>query len=149
MTIPTESPPEKPAVLKRSRAKIWMRTGIFVFFTAMFSFMLYEDISQGIFPLWAIAIIFLPAVGFGFWMSRFVPMQVHTHHQHVTFSFDRVYFILIWALVIVKAVAGRLPHWEIVADVLMVTILGIMSGRLGGIGLRVRGLKDEHGFRKT
>jgi hypothetical protein len=25
-------------------------------------------------------------------------------------------------------------------------ILGLMTGRLGGIGVRVRGLKQEHGF---
>jgi len=37
------------------------------------------------------------------------------------------------------------------ADIIMCAILGIMSGRLGGIGLRVRGLKNEqakHTFEK-
>ena len=132
--------------MKRSRAKIWMRTGIFLFFTGLFSFMLYEDMSSGLFPWWAAIIIFIPAVAFGFWMSRFVPMQVHEQHKHITFSFDRIYFALIWTLVIVKALAGRFPGWNLLADVLMVAILGIMSGRLGGIGLRVRGLKQKHGF---
>jgi len=143
MTEKTSSPP----FVKRSRAKIWMRTGIFLFFAVLFSLMLYEDIRQGFFPWWAGIIIFIPSVIFGFWMSRFVPMQVHEQHKHITFSFDRIYFALIWTLVIVKALAGHFPGWNLLADILMVAILGIMSGRLGGIGLRVRGLKRTHGFK--
>ncbi len=140
--------PEKPPMMKRSRAKIWVRTGIFLFFTLLFAAALYEDIVRGIFPAWAVIAIFIPAVGFGFWMSRFVPMEVHSHHQHITFSFDRIYFVLILLLVIVKLVASKFPGWEVLADTIMVFILGMMFGRIGGIGLRVRELKDEHGFRE-
>ena len=142
-----ESIPQEPAMMKRSRAKLWVRTGIFLFFAILFSFALYEDISQGIFSLWAGVVIFIPAIAFGFWMSRFVPMQVHVHHQHITFSFDRIYFVLILALVIIKIAASKFPGWEVLADAIMVFILGMMVGRIGGIGLRVRGLKEQHDFK--
>ena len=144
-----ESIPKEPAMMKRSRAKLWVRTGIFIFFAILFSFALYEDISAGIFPLWAGVIIFIPAVAFGFWMSRFVPMQVHLYHQHITFSFDRIYFILILTLVIIKIAASKFPGWEVLADSIMVFILGMMVGRIGGIGLRVRGLKEQHDFKDS
>ncbi len=146
MSSNPESAPAKPPVVKRSRAKIWMRTGILALFTVMFSLALYQDISQGRFPLWAVAVIFLPALAFGFWISRLVPMTAHAEHQFVTLSFDKVYFVLIWGLVIIKFIAGKSSGWQVVADVLMVAILGIMSGRLGGIGLRVRQLKKDHHF---
>ena len=146
MPTTPETPPQKPPVMKRSRAKLWVRTGIFVIFTILFAVALYEDISGGVFPLWAAVVIFIPAVGFGLWMSRFVPMQVHLVHQHITFSFDRIYFVLILTLVIVKVAASKFPGWEVLADAIMVFILGMMFGRIGGIGLRVRGLKDRHDF---
>jgi hypothetical protein len=146
MPTTPETPPQKPPVMKRSRAKLWVRTGIFVIFTILFAVALYEDISGGIFPLWAAVVIFIPAVGFGFWMSRFVPMQVHLAHQHITFSFDRIYFVLILALVVVKIAASKSLGWTILADAIMVFILGMMLGRIGGIGLRVRSLKKDHDF---
>jgi len=142
----TESTPKEPKMMKRSRAKIWVRTAIFAIFTILFAFALYEDISAGIFSIWAAVVIVIPAVAFGFWMSRFVPMQVHVVHQHITFSFDRIYFVLILTLVIVKVAASKFPGWEVLADAIMVFILGMMFGRIGGIGLRVRGLKDTHDF---
>jgi hypothetical protein len=80
-------------------------------------------------------------------MSRFVPMQVHVAHQHITFSFDRIYFVLILTLVIVKIAASKSLGWEILADAIMVFILGMMFGRIGGIGLRVRSLKQDHTFK--
>lgn len=61
----------------------------------------------------------------------------------VALSFDRIYFVLVWLLVIAKFILGRIPGMNLVADIIMCLILGIMSGRLGGIGLRVRGLKNE------
>lgn len=76
------------------------------------------------------------------WMSRLVPMQAYSA-EIVTLSFDRIYFMLIWLLVIAKFILGRIPGMNLAADVIMCTILGVMSGRLGGIGLRVRGLKKE------
>ena len=146
MTTHPETTTKKPPAIKRSRAKIWIRTGILVMFTVMFSLALYRDIRLGIFPWWAIAVIFLPALAFGFWISRLVPMTAHSEHRFVTLAFDKIYFTLIWTLVIVKFIAGKSPGWQLLADVLMVAILGIMSGRLGGIGLRVRKLKKEHNF---
>ena len=79
-------------------------------------------------------------------MSRLVPMQVHAAARRITMSFDRVYFALIWLLVIAKLVVGRVPGLGVWADVLMCVILGLMIGRLSGICLRVRSLKVQHGF---
>jgi hypothetical protein len=53
---------------------------------------------------------------------------------------------LIWVLVIAKLIASRIPVLITASDVIMCVILGIMFGRLGGIGLRVRQLKMQHGF---
>jgi hypothetical protein len=46
---------------------------------------------------------------------------------------------------------SRFKIWLLVistpeADFIMCAIIGIMFGRLGGIGLRVRHLKVQHGF---
>jgi hypothetical protein len=69
------------------------------------------------------------------------------HSQHITFSFDRVYFALILTLVIAQAVTGKLPGMAVWADGLMCVILGLMVGRLSGICLRVRSLKLQHHWR--
>jgi hypothetical protein len=71
---------------------------------------------------------------------------VHTASQHITMSFDRIYFGVILLLVIFKAVAGRLPGMAVWADLAMCVILGLMIGRLSGICLRVRDLKIRHNF---
>jgi hypothetical protein len=52
----------------------------------------------------------------------------------------------IWLLVISKLIIGRIPPFTPEADFIMCAIIGIMFGRLGGIGLRVRHLKVQHGF---
>jgi hypothetical protein len=64
----------------------------------------------------------------------------------VTLSLDRVYLFVIWLLVIAKLIIGRIPPFIPEADFIMCSILGIMFGRLGGIGLRVRQLKVQHGL---
>jgi hypothetical protein len=64
----------------------------------------------------------------------------------VTLSLDRTYLVLIWVLVIAKLIASHIPSLITISDVIMCSILGIMFGRLGGIGLRVRGLKHQNGF---
>ncbi len=135
---------EAPPVMKRSRAKIWIRTGILALFGALFGLALYRDMTSGVFSWWWAVAVFVPSLGAGFWMSRLVPMQVHLASRQITFSFDRIYFVLILLLVIAKAVSGRLPGLEIWADVIMCLILGLMIGRLSGICLRVRGLKRQH-----
>jgi hypothetical protein len=48
--------------------------------------------------------------------------------------------------VIAKLIIGRIPPFTPEADFIMAAIIGIMFGRLGGIGLRVRHLKVQHGF---
>jgi len=130
--------------MKRSRAKIWIRTGILAVFGTLFALALYRDMASGRFHWsWAL-MVFLPCLAIGFWMSRLVPMQVHPASQHVTFSFDFVYFALILFLVVAKAITGRVPGMVIWADIIMCAILGVMTGRLSGICLRVRHLKSRH-----
>jgi VIT1/CCC1 family predicted Fe2+/Mn2+ transporter len=134
---------KSPPVMKRSRAKIWIRTGILAVFGTLFGLVLYHDIASGVFRLsWAL-IIFLLCLPAGFWMRKLVPMQVHPASRHVTLSFDRIYFALIVLLVIIKAVAGNILGVTILADVVMCMILGLMIGRLSGICLRVRDLRPD------
>jgi hypothetical protein len=134
------------AEMKKSRFKIWLRAFLFVQFAVLFAFYFDRDITNGYFTwIWVVTffMLFIPA---GFWMSRLVPMQVDHQAKAVTLSLDRVYLILIWVLVITKLIASHIPRLIPVSDVIMCNILGIMCGRLGGIGLRVRHLKIEHGF---
>lgn len=132
--------------MKKSRFKIWLRAGLFIIFGSLFMFYFVRDIANGYFTWdWA-ALLFVLFVPVGFLLSRIVPMQVDAHAKAVTLSLDRFYLVLIWALVIAKLIAGRIPSLVTVSDVIMCAILGIMFGRLGGIGLRVRSLKAQHGF---
>jgi hypothetical protein len=132
-----------PPFMQQSRAKIWIRTGILAVFGTLFGLTLYHDIGTGSFQwLWA-CIVFLLWLPIGFWMRKWVPMQVHPASRHVTLSFDRIYFALIVVLVIIKAVAGNLLSVAIVSDVAMCVILGLMIGRLSGVCLRVHDLKQE------
>jgi hypothetical protein len=133
-------------IMKRSRAKLWIRTGILVVFGTLFAVLLYRDMAAGVYHwTWALA-AFLPCLVIGFFMRGLVPMQVHPVSGHITMSFDRIYFAVILLLVIVKAIAGRVPGLTVWADVAMCLILGLMIGRLSGICLRVRDLKVQHGF---
>jgi len=73
-------------------------------------------------------------------------MKADPELRAVTLSLDHVYLFLIWLLVIAKLIIGHIPAFSPEADFIMCSILGIMFGRLGGIGLRVRQLKLQHGF---
>lgn len=132
--------------MKKSRFKIWLRAGLFVIFGTLFTFYFFRDIHNGYFTWAWTVLLFALFIPVGFWMSRIVPMQADATVKAVTLSFDRTYFILIWVLVIVKLIASRIPVLITTSDVIMCVILGIMFGRLGGIGLRVRQLKRQHGF---
>lgn len=132
---------ETPAFRNQSRAKLWIRTGIVSVFGILFGLTLYRDLTMGIFPWTWAGVIFVIGLAIGFWMRRWVPMQVHLASQRVTLSFDRVYFALIVLLVIAKAIAGSILAALILADVVMCVILGLMLGRLSGICLRVSMLK--------
>ncbi len=132
--------------LKKSRYKIWFRAFLFIQFSAIFGFYFYHDITDGYFSwglVFTFVLIFIPV---GFLMSKLVPMQANQKSQAVTLSLDKVYLFLIWFLVIFKLLASYYYHTEGVADLIMCIIIGIMGGRLGGIGLRVRKLKIEHNF---
>ena len=79
-------------------------------------------------------------------MSYIVPMRANLEMKAITFSLDKTYLFLIWFLVIAKLSASYYYHTVATADLIMCIILGLMSGRLGGIGIRVRKLKIKHGF---
>jgi hypothetical protein len=132
--------------MKKSRFKIWLRAGLFILFGSLFMFYFIRDIANQHFTWGWVAILFVAFIPVGFLLSRLVPMQVDTEAKAVTLSVDRTYLILIWGLVVAKLIASRTPALIAVSDIIMCAILGIMFGRLGGIGLRVRGLKSMHGF---
>ena len=137
---------KRPHVLKHSRAKLWIRTAILIIFGTIFTIALYRDITSGKFNYyWALS-AFLPSLFIGFWMSRWVPMQVHFASKLITFSFDKIYFTLILILVIIKVISERIPELTFWDDIIMCIILGLMIGRLCGICLRVRKLKVQHNF---
>jgi hypothetical protein len=135
--------------MKKSRAKIWLRAFLFLQFSLLFGFYFFRDIGRGYFSWEWVAIIFAAFIPIGFLFSLIVPMKAETEIQAVTFSLDRVYLFLIWFLVIAKLIIGRIPPFTPEADFIMCAIMGIMFGRLGGIGLRVRRLKLQHGFIKA
>jgi hypothetical protein len=134
--------PKKPHVFKHSETKIKMRIVILTIFTSIFGWSLYHDVqAQSFYWSWALG-IFVPLLGVGFWMSRLVPMQIHSVFEIITISFDRIYFGLILALVIFKDIAGDFFKINTLADVIMCVILGLMIGRLSGIYLRVNNIKN-------
>lgn len=132
--------------MKKSRFKIWMRAFLFLQFSAMFSFYFFRDIGNGYFSWKWVALLFMLFIPVGFLMSLIVPMKADLELRAVILSLDRVYLFLIWLLVIAKLIIGRIPPFTLEADFIMCAIMGIMFGRLGGIGLRVRHLKVQHGF---
>lgn len=132
--------------LKKSRFKIWLRTFLLVQFSGIFTFFLYRDISNGYFYWRWVTPTLLLFVPIGFLMSRIVPMQANKDAKAVTLSLDWIYLVFIWLLVIVKVIASQIPSLIIIADVIMCAIIGIMSGRLSGICVRVHHLKIQNGF---
>jgi len=133
--------------LKKSRYKIWLRAFLFLQFSAMFCFYFFRDIAHGYFTWGWVATLFVLFILVGFLLSLIVPMKADPEIRAVTLSLDRVYLFLIWFLVVMKLILGRIPPFTPEADFIMCAILGIMFGRLGGIGLRVRQLKLHHGFK--
>lgn len=134
--------------MKKSRFKIWLRALLFVLFGSLFTFYFIRDIGNRYFTCGWMAILFLLFIPIGFWISRIVPMQVDEEARAVTLSLDRIYLILVWVLVILKLITSRITALITISDILMCAILGIMFGRLGGIGTRVRGLKRQYGLIK-
>jgi hypothetical protein len=132
--------------MKKSRFKIWLRAVLFVIFSSLFTIYFFRDIANGYFNWGWVVLLFAAFVPIGFLLSRIVPMQVDLQAKAVTLTLDRFYLVLIWVLVIAKLIASRIPSLIAISDVIMCGILGIMFGRLGGIGLRVRQLKIQHGF---
>lgn len=134
--------------LKKSRYKIWLRAFLLIQFSALFSLYFFRDIGNGYFSWTRVIVVFACFVPAGFLLSLIVPMKADVELGAVTLSLDRVYLFLIWFLVIAKLIIGRIPFFTPEADFIMAAIIGIMFGRLGGIGLRVRRLKLRHGFAK-
>ena len=132
--------------MKKSRLKIWLRAFLFLQFSAIFCFYFFRDIAHGYFSWERVALLFTLFIPVGFLMSLIVPMKADFELRAVTLSLDHIYLFLIWLLVIAKLIIGRVPPFTPEADFIMCAIMGIMFGRLGGIGLRVRQLKLQHGF---
>jgi hypothetical protein len=132
--------------MKKSRFKIWLRAFLLVQFSALFSIYFLRDISNGYFHWGWVALIIAAFVPVGLLLSLIVPMKADLELRAVAFSLDRFYLFLIWFLVIAKLIIGRIPFFTPEADFIMSAIIGIMFGRLSGIGLRVRQLKIQHGF---
>ncbi len=139
----------KRGEMKKSRFKIWLRAFLLVQFSFFFSILLYRDIADGYFAWGWVALTILVFIPVGFLMSRLVPMEGNLEVQAVTLSIDKIYLALIWILVITKILCSYVFELTFVADVIMCIIIGIMGGRLGGIGIRVRRLKIKHDFIKT
>lgn len=132
--------------MKKSRFKIWLRAFLLVQFSALFCVYFFRDIDHGYFSWKGVAMVFAVFIPVGAMLSLIVPMKADEDLGAVTLSLDRVYLFLIWFLVIAKLILGRIPYFTPEADFIMSAILGIMFGRLGGIGLRVRQLKVQYGF---
>jgi hypothetical protein len=132
--------------MKKSRFKIWLRAALFFIFGTLFTVYFIRDIHNGYFNWGWTALLFVLFIPVGFLLSRIVPMQADMESKAVTLSLDRSYLVLIWVLVIAKLIASHIPPLVTISDIIMCAILGIMFGRLGGIGLRVRQLKIQHGF---
>lgn len=132
--------------MKKSRFKIWLRAFLLLQFSAMFCVYFFRDIGNGYFSWGNVARIFACFIPIGLLLSLIVPMKADEELRAVTLSLDRVYLFLIWFLVIMKLILGRILSFIPVADFIMAAIIGIMFGRLGGIGLRVRRLKTQHRF---
>ena len=132
--------------LKRSRYKIWLRAFLLFQFSAMFSLYFFRDIGNGYFKWEWVALVFASFIPVGLLLSLLVPMKADENLHAVTLSLDKAYLFLIWFLVIAKLIIGRIPFFTPESDFIMSAIIGIMFGRLGGIGLRVRQLKVQHGF---
>ena len=132
--------------LKKSRFKIWMRAFLLVQFSVIFCIYFLRDIDNGYFTWGWIASIIVLFIPVGFLLSLIVPMKADLELRAVTLSLDRVYLFLIWFLVITKLIIGRIPFFTPEADFIMSAIIGIMFGRLSGIGMRVRQLKLQNGF---
>ena len=132
--------------LKKSRFKIWLRAFLLIQFSALFCIYFFRDIGNGYFTWKSVALVTVAFIPVGFLLSFIVPMKADLEIKAVTFSLDRFYPFLIWFLVIAKLIIGRIPAFTPEADFIMSAIIGIMFGRLSGIGIRVRQLKLQHGF---
>jgi hypothetical protein len=148
MNIPTSLSDLKSlrGEMKKSKFKIWLRAFLFVQFTAIFCVYFFRDIDHGYFSwrgVFEVTAAFIPV---GFLLSLIVPMKADIELRAVTLSLDRFYLFLIWLLVVAKLIIARIQPFTPEADFIMAAIIGIMFGRLSGIGIRVRKLKLQHGF---
>jgi len=136
----------KRGEMKKSRYKIWLRAFLLIQFSLIFGVFFSQDIAAGYFSWHQVFLYILLFIPVGYLMSFLVPMRADSELNAITLSLDKIYLALIWILVIAKLLASYYYHVEVVADTIMAVILGVMGGRLGGIGIRVRRLKRSHGL---
>ena len=132
--------------MKKSPYKILLRVFLLLQFSAIFTVYFFHDIGKGYFTWPMVLKYILIALPIGFIMSFIVPIRPNHELKAVTFSLDKLYLFLIWLLVIAKLLASYYYHTYAVADLVMAIIIGLMSGRLAGILLRVRNLNLKHNF---
>ena len=130
--------------LKKSRFKIWLRAFLLIQFSVIFIIYFVHDIGNGYFRWEWVAIVVACFIPIGFLLSLIVPMKANIELKAVTLTLDHVYLFLIWLLVVSKLIIGTVPSFTPESDFIMSAIIGIMGGRLGGIGLRVRHLKRQN-----
>ena len=138
----TESGKE-PSKMKRSRAKLWIKIIILAVFGTLFSLSIHSDVLKGTIDLQTLLLLFVPSFIIGIWLRNLVPLQIHKEFSHITFSFDKIYFVIILLLFIIKKACQYMQIQLILADVAMIIILGLMTGRIIGLFYRVAKLKKE------
>ena len=132
------------AEMKKSPFKVLLRVFLLLQFSAIFTYYFIHDVQHGYFTWKQVGFYIIIAIPIGYLMSYIVPIQANTELKAITFSLDKIYLFLIWLLVIAKLLASYYYHTYSVADLIMATIIGLMSGRLLGIILRVRSLRSKH-----
>ena len=134
----------EPSVMKRSRAKMWIKIVMLIIFTSLFSHALLLDLQKGYINYQIIISVIIPSLFIGLWLRKIVPLQVHTKFSHITFSFDKIYFAIIIILFAIKKTCQIMDIQHILGDISMVIIIGLMIGRVIGLFMRIKKLKIEH-----
>ncbi|MCK5847526.1 MAG: hypothetical protein KAG84_08805 [Bacteroidales bacterium] len=135
---------KEPSVMKRSKAKMWIKIIVLIIFTSLFTHSLYIDLQKGYINYQVISFAFIPSIIIGLWLRKLVPLQVHKKFSHITFSFDKIYFVIILLLYITKKVCQIMDIQHIIGDISMVIIIGLMLGRVIGLFIRLKRIRIQH-----
>ena len=134
----------EPSVMKRSRAKMWIKIIMLIIFTSLFTHALLLDLQKEHISYQIIIFTIIPSLAAGLWLRKIVPLQVHTKFAHITFSFDKIYFAIIIMLFSIKKYCQIMDIQHILGDISMVIIIGLMMGRVIGLFIRLKKLRIQH-----